>query len=82
MKKEKIILFRNRPLAAVSATDLNMDRHGTIIDEVLVIKLGFLICDLPYNWITLAANKKTRVTGRIKSSVQALTKCLPGTHSR
>ena len=78
MKKERIILFRNRPLAAVSATDLNMERHGSIIDEVLALKLGFLIRDIQYNWISLATNKKTRVTGRIKSSVQALSKCLPG----
>ena len=78
MKKEKIILFRNRPLAAVSATDLNMERHGTIIDELLAHKLGFVICDLQYTWITLATNKKTRVCGRIRSTVQLLSKNLPG----
>ena len=78
MKKEKIILFRNRPLAAVSAKDLNMERHGTIIDELLAHKLGFVIRDLQYTWITLATNKKTRVCGRIRSTVQLLSKSLPG----
>jgi len=70
--KERIICFGGRPLAAVPATDLNMVRHGDMIDESIALKLGFVIRDLQYVWINLAAKKRTRVTGRIKATVQSI----------
>lgn len=70
-------MFGNRPLAAVPAMDLNLEHLGNMLDEDIAIKLGFVIRDLQYVRISLSdtnLNKKTRVTGRIRSTVQSISK--------
>ena len=72
---EAHVLFGNRPLAAIPAIDLDMEHHGNMIDECLAIKLGFVIRDLQYVWISLSTNnirKKTRIRGRTRATLQMI----------
>ena len=80
--KETAIVFGNRPLAAVPASDLNLEHLGNMLDEDIAIRLGFVVRDLQYVKISLSnanLNKKSRITGRIRSTVQSISKGHAGT---
>ena len=79
--KETAICFACRPLAASPAMDFNADLKGNYIDEDIAIRLGFKIRNLHYAHLSLLPrdpSKRTRSTGSIKASIQAIKEGKPG----
>ena len=73
--KEHIALHRNRPFAICSASDMNLEHHGTLLDEVMALKMGFPIRQLQYVRLSLKTgsnNRCTRTTGVTRCTIQTI----------
>ena len=51
--KESHFLFSKRPFAIISAAEVKLERHKTLLDELTAMKLGFPIRQLQYTRLTL-----------------------------
>jgi hypothetical protein len=73
--KEHIALHRNRPFAICSASDLNLEHHGTILDEDIALKMRFPIRQLQYVRLSLktdSSNECTRTVGVTRCTIQTI----------